>query len=56
MPAERPPLSYDSWSETCDTLHAHTQVLGSAFRHACEGCDWDPALAATAESVPPPIR
>jgi hypothetical protein len=23
-----PLLSYDEWSETCDTLHAHTQVLG----------------------------
>jgi Family of unknown function (DUF5996) len=23
-----PPLVYDSWSATCDTLHAHTQVLG----------------------------
>ena len=23
-----PPLSYSSWPETCDTLHAHTQVLG----------------------------
>src|SRR5215218_2150418 len=23
-----PPLAYDSWSATCDTLHAHTQVLG----------------------------
>jgi hypothetical protein len=21
-------LSYDEWSETCDTLHSHTQVLG----------------------------
>lgn len=21
-------LNYDEWSETCDTLHAHTQVLG----------------------------
>jgi Family of unknown function (DUF5996) len=28
----------------------------SAFRHACEVCDWDPALAATAEGVPPPLR
>ena len=29
MPAEWPPaLPYESWSETCDTLHAHTQVLG----------------------------
>src|SRR3954452_22074448 len=23
-----PALSYEDWSETCDTLHAHTQVLG----------------------------
>ena len=22
------PLTYSSWSATCDTLHAHTQVLG----------------------------
>ena len=23
-----PTLSYEQWSATCDTLHAHTQVLG----------------------------
>ena len=23
-----PTLDYDSWSATCDTLHAHTQLLG----------------------------
>src|SRR3954471_14540391 len=23
-----PPLSYEDWSATCDTLHAHTQLLG----------------------------
>lgn len=23
-----PIISYDQWSETCDTVHAHTQVLG----------------------------
>src|SRR6201991_638087 len=23
-----PSASYGEWSETCDTLHAHTQVLG----------------------------
>src|SRR6202045_465779 len=23
-----PALSYEAWSSTCDTLHAHTQVLG----------------------------
>src|SRR5262249_54902815 len=25
---EWPPLSYEAWAATCDTLHAHTQVLG----------------------------
>jgi len=28
MPSEWPELPYAEWSETCDTLHAHTQVLG----------------------------
>jgi hypothetical protein len=28
MPSSWPELSYSSWRETCDTLHAHTQVLG----------------------------
>jgi hypothetical protein len=28
MAAEWPALSYDAWSETCDTVHAHTQILG----------------------------
>src|SRR5690349_22678905 len=28
MPSNWPALSYDAWSETCDTLHAHTQILG----------------------------
>src|SRR6478735_4932880 len=29
MPIAWPDLpSYGSWQETCDTLHAHTQVLG----------------------------
>src|SRR5882757_10412115 len=23
-----PELSYEAWSATCDTLHAHTQILG----------------------------
>src|SRR5271166_3443150 len=23
-----PAVSYEQWSDTCDTLHAHTQVLG----------------------------
>jgi Family of unknown function (DUF5996) len=28
MPSHWPVLSYEEWSATCDTLHAHTQVLG----------------------------
>src|SRR3954452_18941741 len=28
MPSSWPALSYGPWSATCDTLHAHTQVLG----------------------------
>src|SRR6478752_1576348 len=28
MATSWPSLAYDDWSATCDTLHAHTQVLG----------------------------
>src|SRR4051795_8660316 len=28
MPSQWPKLDYPAWSATCDTLHAHTQVLG----------------------------
>src|SRR5215216_2477484 len=28
MSSNWPALEYGSWSATCDTLHAHTQVLG----------------------------
>jgi hypothetical protein len=28
MSSEWPALAYEGWSATCDTLHAHTQVLG----------------------------
>ena len=28
MTSGYPPVSYPRWRETCDTLHAHTQVLG----------------------------
>jgi hypothetical protein len=28
MPSGWPSVSYEQWSATCDTLHAHTQVLG----------------------------
>src|ERR1700733_4747658 len=28
MPSKWPATSYENWTATCDTLHAHTQVLG----------------------------
>jgi hypothetical protein len=28
MPPAWPTISYEEWAETCDTLHAHTQLLG----------------------------
>src|SRR6266581_732864 len=28
MSADWPALPYHAWSATCDTLHAHTQVIG----------------------------
>src|SRR5580700_108175 len=28
MPSAWPSVSYEQWSATCDTLHAHSQVLG----------------------------
>src|SRR5467141_3793683 len=28
MSSTWPALDYEAWSATCDTLHAHTQVLG----------------------------
>jgi hypothetical protein len=28
MPRDWPSASYERWTQTCDTLHAHTQVLG----------------------------
>ena len=34
---------------------AALEFARSAFRHACAVCEWDPALAASADSVPPPV-
>jgi Family of unknown function (DUF5996) len=47
------------WEDIREDLDPHGLALEfarSAFRHACAVCDWDPALAATADCVPPPIR
>ncbi|HWX73983.1 MAG TPA: DUF5996 family protein, partial [Solirubrobacteraceae bacterium] len=46
------------WEDACasDPYEAGLRFAGSAFRHACAVCEWDPALAASAEGTPPPVR
>jgi hypothetical protein len=46
------------WDDVVASDDPHATALEfarSVFRHACEVCEWDPALAATAEGEPPPI-
>jgi hypothetical protein len=46
------------WEDVCASPDPHETALQfarSAFSHACLVCDWDPALAASAEGKPPPI-
>ncbi len=47
------------WEEIRESDDPHALALEfaqSSFSHACEVCGWDPALAATAKGVPPPVR
>jgi Family of unknown function (DUF5996) len=46
------------WEDVCSSPDPHAagvEFAHSAFRHACEVCDWDPALRASAEGTPPPV-
>ena len=49
-------LDWEDVRNSPDPLALVLEFAHSAFRHACEVCEWDPALAATAEGVPPPLR
>jgi hypothetical protein len=49
-------LDHDAATATGDLRGAAVEFFRSAFMHACETCGWDPDLAASAESDPPPIR
>ena len=47
------------WNDVRSSPNPHQAALAfarSAFRHACQACDWDPALLASAEANPPPVR
>ncbi len=46
------------WGQVCaspDPHQAGLEFARSAFRHACAVCEWDPALAGSAEGRPPPV-
>jgi Family of unknown function (DUF5996) len=47
------------WDDVRVSGHPHQTALEfarSAVRHACLVCAWDPALAASVEGIPPPVR
>ena len=47
------------WSDIRAAEDPHALALRfarSAFHHACTTCGWDPALLASAEGSPPPVR
>ena len=47
------------WNDVRANPEPHQAALEfarSALRHACAACDWDPALLASAEANPPPVR
>jgi hypothetical protein len=48
-------LEWDDVRSAPDPHAAALEFARSAFRHACLACDWDPALAASADSNPPPV-
>ena len=47
------------WDDVVSAADPHATALEfarSAFLHACGVCGWDPALSASAEGTPPPLR
>jgi Family of unknown function (DUF5996) len=49
-------LDWDDTRSGPDPRAAALQFTRSAFRHACEACQWDMTLAASADGTPPPVR
>jgi len=48
-------LDWDDVRSAPDPHGLGLEFAHSAFSHACAVCDWDPALAASAEGTPPPV-
>jgi hypothetical protein len=49
-------LDWDDVRSSPDPHAVGLKFARSAFGHACTVCEWDPALAASAEGTPPPVR
>jgi len=49
-------LDWDDIRSGPDPRAAALEFTRSAFRHACEACQWDMTLAASADGTPPPVR
>src|SRR6185437_640174 len=48
-------LDWDDVRASADPHAVAVDFARRVFRHACTMCDWDPALAASAEGNPPPL-
>ena len=48
-------LDWDDVRAAADPHAFALEFARSVFRHACVACEWDPALAASAEATPPPV-
>ena len=48
-------LEWDAVCNSPDPVATGLEFAHSLFRHACEVCEWDPALLASGESRPPPV-
>jgi alkylhydroperoxidase family enzyme len=48
-------FDWDDVRASADPRRAALEFARSSVRHACAVCGWDPALAASAQGVPPPI-
>jgi Family of unknown function (DUF5996) len=49
-------LDGDDARATPDPRATALEFARSALRHSCDVCGWDPALPASAEGTPPPVR
>jgi hypothetical protein len=49
-------LDWDDVRSSSDPHRTAVKFAHSALRHACTVCEWDPALLASAEGRPPPVR